>query len=58
MTLISKLLPHQYQKLIIVGGGVGGWIATLIGLELPNKGTVKMYTVYVLEMAHPNRRKT
>ncbi|CAM9696457.1 unnamed protein product [Ascophyllum nodosum] len=39
MTLISKLLPHQYQKLVIVGGGVGGWIATLIGLELPNKVT-------------------
>lgn len=39
ITLIDKLLPERYQEVIIVGGGVGGWIATLIALERPEKGT-------------------
>lgn len=38
ITLIDKLLPERYQEVIIVGGGVGGWIATLIALERPEKG--------------------
>ena len=38
ITLIDKLLPESYQEVIIVGGGVGGWIATLIALERPEKG--------------------
>lgn len=38
ITLIDKLLPEAYQEVIIVGGGVGGWIATLIALERPEKG--------------------
>eukprot|EP00903_Cladosiphon_okamuranus_P010569 g9994.t1 len=37
ITLIDKLLPERYQEVIIVGGGVGGWIATLIALERPEK---------------------
>ncbi|CAM9287147.1 unnamed protein product [Pylaiella littoralis] len=37
ITLIDKLLPEPYQEVIIVGGGVGGWIATLIALERPEK---------------------
>ncbi|CAB1107892.1 unnamed protein product [Ectocarpus sp. CCAP 1310/34] len=37
ITLIDKLLPEAYQEVIIVGGGVGGWIATLIALERPEK---------------------
>ncbi|CAN0226680.1 unnamed protein product, partial [Hapterophycus canaliculatus] len=37
ITLIDKLLPEPWQEVIIVGGGVGGWIATLIALERPEK---------------------
>lgn len=37
ITLIDRLLPESYQEVIIVGGGVGGWIATLIALERPEK---------------------
>lgn len=38
IALIDKLLPDKGQKTVIVGGGVGGWIATLIALERPEKG--------------------
>lgn len=40
ITVLDKLLPEGYQEAIIVGGGVGGWIATLIALERPEKGTL------------------
>ncbi|CAM9409424.1 unnamed protein product [Discosporangium mesarthrocarpum] len=37
MTLIKALLPEYGEGAIIVGGGVGAWIATLIALDMPDK---------------------
>lgn len=37
-TLIKRLLPLTSEQVVIVGGGVGGWIATLIAAEVPEKG--------------------
>ena len=53
ITLIDKLLPESYQEVIIVGGGVGGWIATLIALERPEKGELAARRLICLSPRFP-----